>query len=142
MVRVHRGIYRVVHFPLGEHEGLVLAWLWSEMEGVLSHATALALHGLSDVLPGVVHVTVPRVMRRRTGRPDGVVVHFDEVGDGERTWFGGVPVTTVRRTLEDCVGESPELVRQAAGEALQRGLVVRAELEVVERGLRPFGGVA
>src|SRR5690349_14504727 len=51
IVRVHRGIYRLVHFPAGEHEELVAAWLWSERMGVVSHQTALALHGLSDALP-------------------------------------------------------------------------------------------
>jgi len=41
MVRVRRGIYRLVHFPAGEHEELVTVWLWSEQAGVLSHETAL-----------------------------------------------------------------------------------------------------
>src|SRR5699024_9909781 len=48
MLRVRRGIYRLVHFPAGEHEELVTVWLWSEQAGVLSHETALGLHGLSD----------------------------------------------------------------------------------------------
>src|ERR1700722_20609647 len=50
-VRVRRGIYRLVHFPAGEHEDLVSAWLWSEQMGVFSHETALSLHRLSYVLP-------------------------------------------------------------------------------------------
>ena len=29
VVRIQRGIYRLVHFPPGEHEDLVTAWLWS-----------------------------------------------------------------------------------------------------------------
>src|SRR6187431_1886442 len=51
VARVRRGIYRLVHFPAGEHEELVIAWLWSERAGVVSHQSALALHGLSDALP-------------------------------------------------------------------------------------------
>src|SRR5271166_3711603 len=51
IVRVRRGIYRLVHFPAGEHEELVTAWLWSERSGVFSHQTALALHRLSDSMP-------------------------------------------------------------------------------------------
>jgi hypothetical protein len=39
--RVRRGTYRLVHFPAGEHEELVAAWLWSERAGVVSHQTAL-----------------------------------------------------------------------------------------------------
>ena len=40
-LRVQRGIYRFVQFPAGTHEHLVVAWLWSEQKGVLSHQTAL-----------------------------------------------------------------------------------------------------
>src|SRR5690606_22254431 len=48
ITRTQRGIYRLVHFPAGDHEHLVTAWLWSEQSGVVSHETALALHELSD----------------------------------------------------------------------------------------------
>ena len=48
VTRPQRGIYRLVHFPVGEHEELVTAWLWSEQASVVSHQTALSLHGLSD----------------------------------------------------------------------------------------------
>src|SRR5690349_25003862 len=59
IVRVRRGIYRLVHFPSSVHEELVVIWLWSERQGVFSHQTALSLHGLSDVLPSKSHLTVP-----------------------------------------------------------------------------------
>src|SRR5580692_4974596 len=81
--RVQRGIYRLVHFPAGEHEELVAAWLWSERVGVFSHETALALHGLSDALPSQVHVTLPIAWRKRRLRvPDGVLLEFAPVDDG------------------------------------------------------------
>ena len=31
--RVRRGVYRLVHFPLTEHEDLAALWLWSEQAG-------------------------------------------------------------------------------------------------------------
>ena len=43
LVRVRHGIYRLVHFPAGEHEELAVVWLWSEHKGVFSHQTALGL---------------------------------------------------------------------------------------------------
>src|SRR5690349_16449602 len=67
-VRVRRGVYRLVHFPAGEHEDLVLAWLWSERVGIISHHTALSLHGLSDLLPSHVHLTLPEASRSRRFR--------------------------------------------------------------------------
>lgn len=144
MLRVRRGVYRLVHFPAGDHEDLTVVWLWSEREGVFSHQTALALHDLSDALPSQVHLTLPDAWRRRRLRvPDGVVLHFADVGAAERSWFGPVPATSPPRTLDDCaaVSVSPELLRAAALDALARGLVTRAELAAVEAALRPFGGL-
>jgi predicted transcriptional regulator of viral defense system len=143
-VRVRRGIYRLVHFPAEQHEELVVAWLWSERAGVLSHQTALSLHGLSDALPVHVHLTLPSAWRRRRFRPPpDVVLHHADVPPEDRTWFGAVPTTTPRRSLNDCAhdGLSPELLRQAAQQALRRGLVTKLELADVQRALAPFGGL-
>jgi predicted transcriptional regulator of viral defense system len=143
-VRVRRGIYRLVHFPAGEHEELVAAWLWSDLAGVVSHQSALALHGLSDVLPAKIHLTVPETWcRRRLRVPADVVLHHAEVATDERSWFGAVPTTSARRSLNDCArsGLSPELLRQAARQALRRGLVARSELGDVKIALKPFGGL-
>ena len=143
--RLRRGIYRLVHFPAGEHEDLVAAWLWSEGAGVVSHQTALALHGLSDALPSHLHLTLPAAWRRRRFRvPPGVVLHHAEVPPGDRGWFGAVPITSPRRSLSDCARGDlpPDLLRQAARQALRRGLVVASDLGDVERALQPFGGLA
>jgi predicted transcriptional regulator of viral defense system len=135
IVRVRRGIYRLVFFPAGDHEDLVAAWLWSDLAGVVSHQTALALHGLSDVLPSHIHLTLPASWRRRRFRvPEGLVLHHGDVSSEERSWFGAVPTTNPRRTLNDCAdaGLSPELLRQAARQALRRGLVAERELAQVD----------
>ena len=145
VVRSRRGVYRLVHFPAGEHEELAVVWLWSERAGVFSHETALALHELSDVLPAKLHLTLPEAWRDRRFRvPSGVVIYHGDVLDQDRVWFGAVPVTSPRKTLEDCAREglSPELLRQAARQALNRGLVVNAHLTEVEKALAPFGGLA
>ena len=65
IIRVMRGVYRVVHFPAGEHEELTTLWLWAECAGVFSHETALYLQQLSDVLPRQVHLTLPVDWARR-----------------------------------------------------------------------------
>jgi predicted transcriptional regulator of viral defense system len=145
VARIRRGIYRLVQFPAGEREELAVLWLWSDHAGVFSHQTALALHGLSDVMPGQVHLTLPAGWRSRRFRvPSGVVLHHADVADDERAWFGPVPATSARRTLADCARElvSPELLRQAAQQALRRGLVTHDELREVRDALAPFGGLA
>ena len=144
VMRTRRGIYRLVHFPAEEHEELVIAWLWSDGAGVVSHQSALSLLGLSDVLPAQVHMTLPQAMQNRRFRiPDGVVLHHSDVPLDDRTWFGAVPVTNPRRTLNDCAHENlpPDLLRQSAQQALRRGLVARVEIADVEEALRVFGGL-
>lgn len=139
--RVRRGIYRLVHYPMGEHEEFVEIWLWSDRVGVFSHETALALHDLSDVLPTKIHLTLPSASRRRRRRvPDGVVLHHADVTDAERAWHGPVPITSPLRTLVDCAQAaiSPEILEVAVAQALRRGLIIADE---AERVLVPNGGL-
>lgn len=143
--RVRRGIYRLVHFPAGDHEDLVMLWLWAEQAGVFSHETALALHDLSDALPSKVRMTLPASWRHRRLRvPAGLVLHYADLGDVDRTGFSAVSITTPRRTLRDCIDAnvSPELVRAAVLQARRRGLLSRddeAQLrhEIDDRAERP-----
>lgn len=103
VARTRRGIYRLVHFPAGVHEELTTAWLWSEQAGVVSHQTALALQGLSDVLALQIHLMLPSAWSHRRFRvPTDVVLHHADVPPEDRTWIGPLPTTSPRRTLNDC----------------------------------------
>jgi predicted transcriptional regulator of viral defense system len=47
------------------------AWLpLRQADAVVSHASAMELYGLSDVIPEVVHVSVPRAKRGQRPRPE------------------------------------------------------------------------
>jgi predicted transcriptional regulator of viral defense system len=143
IVRVQRGIYRLVHFPAGEHEDLVAAWLWSDQVGTFSHQTALSLYDLSDVRPSRIHLTIPESWSKRRLRvPELLVLHYADLSESERQWVGSVRVTSPDRTLFDCARGSiaPDLMRQAARQALARGLV-RGRLPEVEEALKHFGGL-
>lgn len=118
--RMRRGVYRLVHFPVTEFEGLVVVWLWSEMQGVFSHRTGLIMHLLSDILPSGVDITLPESWRqRRLCPPHGVSLYFADIPEHEREWLGPVPVTTVARTLHDAEigGVAPDLLEQAIAQA-------------------------
>lgn len=145
VARMRRGIYRLVHFPASDYEDLVVFWLWSEQAGVFSHETALALHDLSDVLPGKVHLTLPASWRRRRLRvPMGLVLHFADVGAADRASFSAVPVTAPLRTLRDCIeaNAAPSHVRQAILQARRRGLIAARDEARLEARLGDQKGAA
>jgi predicted transcriptional regulator of viral defense system len=67
--RIGHGLYRLPGVALAEHAELIRLSLWSRgrddrPQAVVSHETALALHGLGDCPEGVVHLTVPRSFRK------------------------------------------------------------------------------
>lgn len=135
VARVRRGVYRIVHFPAGEHEDLTAIWLWSEREGVFSHETALMLLNLSDALPRKVNLTLPAVWAKRRFRvPKGVLLHHEDIPKNERIEIGAVPVTNALRTLLDCVDAhvSPELIEAAVRQARARGLLGRDGAKAVQ----------
>jgi predicted transcriptional regulator of viral defense system len=141
--RARRGVYRLTHYPAGEHEDLIVLWLWSEQAGVFSHETALSLHQLSDALPAVSHLTLPAAWsRRRLRTPPGVHLYFADVKGPDLTWARGVPVTSPLRTLVDCATAAvlPEFIQAAYRQIQQRGLAAPGELRdrlspFLERGL-------
>ena len=137
--RAGRGIFRLSQFPTGEHEDLIVTWLWSERRGVFSHETALALHDLSDALPSKQHLTLPTAWKRRRLRvPPGVVLQHADLPEQDVAWMGPVPLTSPLRTVVDCaVGDvEPTLIRQAKTQAMRRGLFTKADISI-ERCARP-----
>lgn len=130
--RVRRGLYRLRHFPSSPHEHIVAAWL-SVRDGpaVVSHESALELYELSDLIPGAVHITLPRAKRGQRPRP-GVRFHTLErpPGPSEIRSVEGVPVTSPERTIVDSLeaGTQPEQVELAVRQALDRGLTTPRRL--------------
>jgi len=132
--RVGRGIYRLVHFPqVSDAEDLVVHWLWSGRAGVFSHETALQLHQLSDAMPALAYLTLPRAWARRRLRvPAGLVLQYDDIEQQDRQSVRGVIATTPARTVNDCARANvlPDLVQQAVREGLERGLFTESQIEL------------
>jgi len=124
--KVMRGVYRLTRSPRSENEGLVAIWLRLGGQAVFSHTTALALHRLSTALPEKAHITLPETWRRRRVRfPPDVLVHHAPVPRKDCMQIGPIWVTTVERTIADCVAASvdPDIVREAIRDARERGLL-------------------
>jgi predicted transcriptional regulator of viral defense system len=136
--RIARGIYRLIHFPTSRFEDLYAALLRAGPEAVISHASALAVYGLSDVLPSQVHVTIPRTGSRRRR---GLRLHTQQLDRTDVVKREGLRVTSVPRTIADVAtsGLSEEQVLQAIEEALELGLTDENALRKMadHRGGRP-----
>lgn len=149
-LRAARGIYRLRRFPASSFEDLIVACLRAGPKAAVSHETALAVYGLSDLMPAQIHLIVPRTKSRRL---KGLKLHRHRLGEGDVTQRDGVHVTTPIRTLLDVAasGVSEDQVAQAVREALQRGLVQQDNLlsaaqsrggrarKVIERALTMAG---
>lgn len=125
--RVGRGVYRVLVLPRTEHDEFAEAVAWTLGRGVVSHESALVLHGLSDVNPSRVHLTVPRDNHPRAAGGDLYRLHRRTLADGEVTEVGGIPTTTVERTIRNCLadGTDPHQLRLAIDRAEADGLIRR-----------------
>ena len=127
--RVDRGVYRLLNYPSRPFEDVMATVLWVGDGAVASHDTALAIYGLADAMPAVIHITVPR--RFRGSRP-GVLIHRATLPADDVTVREGIPVTTPLRTILD-VAADPAVAAAAAGEAIERGLIRASQLrQVVE----------
>ncbi len=133
-ISVGHGLFRLDRYPEGENEDLVRLYLWSrdregEPQAVVSHETALRLHGLSDLMPERVHLSVPKGFRKRP--PRGVVLHKSDLSEADTEDWNGFRVTTPLRTILDVASSrevSPEHLESAVREAVARGLVRRKRL--------------
>ncbi len=126
--RAARSVFRFRSHPHGERDDLVPIALWAGAGARFSHATALALHQLSDALPNKIHLSVPVAWRRRrVATPKRVVLHYADPYDDEVGWVGALPVTNIVATIADCIRDDVDatFVRQAIAEARSRGSIDR-----------------
>jgi predicted transcriptional regulator of viral defense system len=95
--RIHRGVYAVGHAVLTADGRYMAAVLAGGPGAVASHQSAAAIHGIRQDNGATIHVTVERALHPRRG----LTWHRSPIAPDEVTVVGGVPVTTVPRTLFD-----------------------------------------
>ncbi len=140
--RVARGVYRIPYYPSDRLSQYREAILWARAshgpESVaLSHETALAVYGISDVNPSRVHITVPKGARLRRRRPKWVVIHRGALSPSDVTMHEGLPATTVAKSVLDVVDKTGRfgLARQAIKDARKEGYINAAEANRITRQL-------
>lgn len=109
-------------FPTVEHEEWVRWTFWTNGKGVISHESALELHGLGVFSPRRTHITVPPNSRKKP--PDVVTLHRgivlpQDIEEGE-----GYRVTTPLRSILDTARYADaSILAQSIWDGLRRGIV-------------------
>lgn len=118
LLRLAQGIYKVAGTPPDARDGLRTAWLGldpdrsaterltdSDVDAVVSHWSAAAVHGLGDLHTDVHEFTVHG--RRQTRRPD-VRIHTRTTALNPAQWtlVDGLPVTSIPCTLAELAASS------------------------------------
>ncbi len=107
--------------------------------GVLSHATAAALHGIGDLLDDYVEVTLPQ--RHRSRRPE-LRTHRASLEPVDVTRIEGLPVTTAARTIADltAAGNDRDHVGTILRETITNGLATPRDVrDALDRRLGEDG---
>jgi predicted transcriptional regulator of viral defense system len=123
--RASQAVYRVPLIPADELDELMRAVLWPRgVRGVLSHQTALELHGLSDVNPSKIHLTVPRAHRVQRTVPAGYMLHREDLASEDVTAHDGIPIVMPTRAVlqTHAAGLGPALIAQAIQDGRGKGL--------------------
>lgn len=132
--RISQGLYRFPNWPTTRLQQYHEAVLWPrahrELEyALVSHDSALELYNLTNLNPGVIHVTLPPKTRIQRHRPAWLRLHFADVDEADRAWEQGVPIVSLPRAIEDIgLVHGRDVVHRAVGEARERRLIREDEL--------------
>jgi predicted transcriptional regulator of viral defense system len=134
-LRIERGLFRLAEWIPDVDDDLVRWSLWSRGRGVVSHETALAVHGIGEFESARVQLTVPFDF---TMQDDAVVLHHAEFDADDVQDRTGFRVTTPARSLIDVAATAPDedQLARAVEDARKRGLVsvrsLRARAEPID----------
>lgn len=132
------GVYRFPRFPVGPYDPYMVAVLWTRApEACLSHETALDAYGISDVNPGMIHVTVARHRRLRRATGDGYTVHRQDLTPEQVGWWQEIPTVTPATAIAQCItdGTPTYLLRQALERGYAQGYLTSADRDVLDQHL-------
>jgi predicted transcriptional regulator of viral defense system len=117
---------------------VIAAWLAAGRDvAVVSHDSALDLLDLSDVVPDVVHLTVPRT-KRYSQRTPGTRIHttLRPIQPGQVVVRDGIRVTSAERSIVDAAqaGTGADQIVAAVAQAVERGMTTESRLLAAARG--------
>lgn len=118
--RTGRGLFRLVEWVPESDDDLARWTLWSKGRAIVSHETALSVHGIGEFESALVHLTVPPGFSMRD---DALALHFACLQGNDVLQQKGYRTTTASRSIIDIAAtgvDDDQLVR-AIQDALSIG---------------------
>jgi predicted transcriptional regulator of viral defense system len=134
--RIDRGLFRLPEWIPDLHDDLIRWTLWSRGRAVVSHETALAVHGVGEFESARVHLTVPPGFSMRD---PAVILHHVDLPENDVIERDGFRLTTVARALIDTAALAPDedQLARAIEEARETGLVTPRQLRARAEAIDP-----
>jgi predicted transcriptional regulator of viral defense system len=104
-LRIDRGLFRLAEWIPEAHDDLIRWTLWSRGRAVVSHESALAVHGVGELEKARVQLTVPPSFSMRD---HAVGLHFADLPEEDAEQRTGFQVTTILRSLIDVAALSAD----------------------------------
>jgi predicted transcriptional regulator of viral defense system len=135
-LRIDRGLFRLAEWVPNMHDDLIRWVLWSRGRAVVSHESALSVHGIGEFESARVHLTVPPGFSMRD---TAVALHHADLAGRDVVERVGFRLTTVIRSLVDIAALSAEedQLARAIEEAREGGLVTIRQLRTQAEDLDP-----
>ncbi len=135
-VRIDRGLFRLSEWVPDLHDDLIRWTLWSRGRAVVSHETALAVHGVGEFESARVHLTVPPGFSMRDS---AVVLHHADLPENDVVERNGFSLTNATRALIDtaALGPDEDQLARAIEEARETGLVTPRQLRARAEAIDP-----
>ncbi len=133
--RIAQGLYRFPNWPTTRLQQYHEAVLWPRAHrdleySLISHDSALELYILTQLNPGVIHVTLPSKTRISREPPTWLRLHFAVVAESDQAWEQGIPIVSVPRAIEDVAPtHGADVIHRAVSEARERRLLREDELQ-------------
>ena len=141
-LRMNCGVFRLAGWIPDIHDDLARWTLWSRSRGVVSHETALAVHGIGEFESPRVHLTVPAGF---TMRDDAVVVHRAELPPTDVIERIGFQVTNPVRSIVDIAATAPDgpsMAAKAWGVMVGNSAASPVSTRLIVEGLRLVRGAS
>ncbi len=135
-IRIDRGLFRLAEWIPDLHDDLIRWTLWSRGRAVVSHETALSVHGISELESARVHLTVPP---RFSMDDPALTLHRADLPDEDVVQGAGFSVTSIARSLTDvaALAADEDQLARAIQEAIEAGKVTVRQLRSRAEAIDP-----